>query len=181
MPEERSCFPEPMLDKGARCVKCNMLLLPLLSYLCVSTPFEIYCSENINTSILKHFYILYTFESHRKWVPVRQPLNYCLWLRTKGICFKDTSGYQKEGQGCFFCGVFVSFEFWALERCLAIARWTSWPCCSWGRWGMLVQTPLIELEIERNGTIHLGKGVLCISEMVAMQGSIWRQNICFFC
>lgn len=124
MPEERSCFPEPMLDKGARCVKCDMLLLPLLSYLCVSTPFEIYCSENINTSILKHFYILYTFESHRKWVPVRQPLNYCLWLRTKGICFKDTSGYQKEGQGWFFCGVFVSFEFWALERCLAIARWT---------------------------------------------------------
>lgn len=87
MPEERSCFPEPVLDKGARCVKCNMLLLPLLSYLCVSTPFEIYCRENINTPILKHFYILYTFESHRKCVPVRQPLNYCLWLRTKGICF----------------------------------------------------------------------------------------------
>lgn len=33
-----------------------------------------------------------------------------------------------------------------------------------------MQTPLAELEIERTGTIHLGKGVLCISEMQAVFG-----------
>lgn len=43
-----------------------------------------------------------------------------------------------------------------------------------------MQTPLAELEIERTGTIHLEKGVVCISEMEAVQRSVWTQKIAFF-
>jgi len=41
---------------------------------------------------------------------------------------------------------------------------------------MLVQGPLAKLETETTGTTHLGKGVVCISEMEAVQRLLSLSN-----
>lgn len=42
---------------------------------------------------------------------------------------------------------------------------------------MLAQTPVAELKAERTGSIQMGNGVLCVSEMKVRQRSVWTQKI----